>query len=106
MKSFKIMVMLFVIALVALINLTDAVPLPNDPSTDLFLEKPTIVYIKRDLPTGSASDPDIIAPPSPEYNNGSQLKRLAIPIGVVCGVILGSIVLYLVWKWCFKSSEK
>lgn len=25
--------MLFVIALVALINLTDAVPLPNDPST-------------------------------------------------------------------------
>ncbi|CAB4380588.1 hypothetical protein RhiirA5_353429 [Rhizophagus irregularis] len=110
MKSFKIMVMLFVIALVALINLTDAVPLPNDPSTGemelLLVEKPTIIYVKRDLPTGSASDPDIIAPPSPEYNNGSQLKRLAIPIGVVCGVILGSIVLYLVWKWCFKSSEK
>jgi hypothetical protein len=55
------------------------------------------------LPTGSASDPDIIAPSSPDYN-GSQLKKLAIPIGVVCGVVLGSVVLYLVWK-CFKSSK-
>ncbi|GBB99423.1 hypothetical protein RclHR1_03520003 [Rhizophagus clarus] len=108
MKSFKILVILFVITLVALISLTDAIPPPNDPkscSTDLGCS----LLTKRDegnpnaLPTGNASDPDIISPPSPNYN-GNQLQRLAVPIGVICGVVIGSIILYLIWKWCFKSS--
>jgi len=111
------MATLFVIAFVALINLTvdvNAIALPNDPklcSTGCnFLtkrdgENPNPSNsVNNSLPTGSADDPDIITPPSPGYD-GSQLKKLAIPIGVVFGIVLGSAVLILVWKCCFKSSE-
>jgi len=56
------------------------------------------------LSTGTADDSDIITNSSPDYNE-SQLKKLAIPIGVVSGVILGSAILYLIWRVCFKSKS-
>ncbi|RIA80505.1 hypothetical protein C1645_792416 [Glomus cerebriforme] len=121
LKSFKIIIALFIITFVVLINLTvdvNAFPLPNDPK---LCSNGCNFFTKRDegnptssnpspnngdqsLPTGNASDTDIIAPSSPDYN-GSQIKKLAIPIGVVFGIIVGSAFVFLVWKWCFKPTE-
>ena len=53
--------------------------------------------------TSNPGDNEII-PSAPDYN-GSQLKKLAIPIGVGFGLIIGSIFVYLVWKWGFKPSQ-
>jgi len=58
------------------------------------------------LKTGSADDPDIIgAGAVPDYN-GSQVKKLAIPIGVVSGLVLGSAAVFFIWRICFKPPKE
>jgi hypothetical protein len=47
---------------------------------------------------------EIITPSAPDYN-GSQLQKLAIPIGVGFGLVFGFVFVYVVWKWCFKPSQ-
>lgn len=56
-------------------------------------------------PNGTNS-PDIVGNPSaPDYSR-SQLRNLAVPIGVVLGLVLGSVALFAIWKCAFRPRSE
>ncbi|CAG8483915.1 5237_t:CDS:2 [Funneliformis caledonium] len=57
------------------------------------------------LKTGNADDPAIIGGSSATDYNGSQLKKFAVPIGIISGLVLGSAAVFLSWRMCFKPSK-